>query len=95
MEENKIMSASHKVMMQNRKGGTITGITDVLSFDVKEILLETTQGMLLIKGNDLHVNRLLLEKGEVELDGKIDSLTYSEMHTGQKQGESLFSRMFK
>lgn len=93
--EEKQMPSSHKLMIQNRKGGIITGITDVLSFDVKEILLETSQGMLLVKGNDLHVNRLLLEKGEIELDGRIDSLTYSEMHAGQKQGESLFSRMFK
>lgn len=35
---------------------------DVLSFDVAEILLETELGMLLIKGHDLHVNRLTLEK---------------------------------
>ncbi len=94
MDENRIPS-THKLMIQNRKGGTITGITDVLSFDVKEILLETTQGMLLVKGNELHVSRLLLEKGEIELDGRIDSLTYSEMHSGQKQGEGLFARMFK
>ena len=37
---------------------------DVLSFDLSEILLVTDQGMLLIKGSDLHVNRLTLEKGE-------------------------------
>ena len=39
---------------------------DVLSFDLNEILLETEQGMLMVKGTDMHVNRLNLEKGEVD-----------------------------
>ncbi|WP_422487418.1 YabP/YqfC family sporulation protein [Gudongella sp. DL1XJH-153] len=51
--------------------------------------------MLMIKGNDLHVNRLTLEKGEVEIEGRIDSLTYSEIAGYNKQGESFLGRLFK
>ncbi len=94
MEEKQIGGA-HKIVINNRKTSVLTGITDVVSFDVKEVLLETTQGALTIKGSDLHVSRLVLEKGEVDLDGKIDSFTYSEAKAGGKQGESLFTRMFK
>lgn len=94
MEEKQIGGA-HRIVINNRKTSVLTGITDVVSFDVKEVLLETTQGALTIKGNDLHVSRLVLEKGEVDLDGKIDSFTYSETKLGGKQGESLFTRMFK
>ena len=65
--EEKTVSKTHKVLLQNRKSGSFSGIVDVLSFDVAEILLETELGMLLIKGNDLHVNRLSLEKGEVDV----------------------------
>ncbi len=72
--EEKTGSKAHKVLLGNRKTGNFSGVVDVLSFDVAEILLETEQGMLLIKGNDLHVNRLSLEKGEVDIEGKIDSL---------------------
>ena len=68
---------------------------DVLSFDVSEILLETEQGMLLIKGNDLHVNRLSLEKGEIDLEGRIDSMAYSDVKDYGKQAESFFGRLFK
>ena len=68
---------------------------DVLSFDVVEILLETELGMLLIKGQDLHVNRLSLEKGEVDIEGRIDSLTYSDVKTSGKQAESLLGRLFR
>ncbi len=94
MEEKQIGGA-HKIVINNRKSGVITGIKDVVAFDEKEVLLETTQGMLTIKGNALHVSRLVLEKGEVDLDGKVDSFTYSEKGMSGKQGESLFSRMFK
>ena len=64
--------------MSNRRTGTITGVADVISFDITEVLLETEQGMLMIKGADLHVNRLTLEKGEIDIEGRIDSLAYSE-----------------
>ena len=51
--------------------------------------------MLLIKGNDLHVNRLSLEKGEVDVEGRIDSIAYSEVDSYAKQGESFLGRIFK
>jgi sporulation protein YabP len=51
--------------------------------------------MLMIKGSDLHMNRLTLEKGEVDIEGRIDSLAYSDVNSYQKQGESLIGRLFK
>ena len=60
---------SHKLVVNNRKTSLVTGVLDVLSFDLNEILLETEQGMMMVKGSDLHVNRLSLEKGEVDLSG--------------------------
>lgn len=67
----------------------------MLSFDENEIILETDQGMLMIKGSDLHVNRLMLDKGEVDIDGKFDSFTYSEQTSMSAKGESLLARLFK
>ena len=49
----------------------------------------------MIKGNELHVNRLTLDKGEVDVDGRIDSFTYSEQSSLGSKGESLLSRLFK
>ena len=59
--EERAAGGSHKIVISNRKNGVLNGVIDVLSFDVGEILLETELGMLMIKGNDLHVNRLTLE----------------------------------
>ena len=93
--EEKTAQKVHKVLLTNRRSGALNGVIDVLSFDVGEILLETEQGMLMIKGNDLHVNRLTLEKGEIDIEGRIDSLAYSDVGSTSRQGGSFLGRLFK
>ena len=95
MEELNSSTRMHKVTMTNRRSCTISGVSDVLSFDIHEILLETEQGMLMIKGDDLHVNRLTLEKGEVDVDGRIDSFTYSDAGGSGHKGESFLTKLFR
>lgn len=94
MEDRTGSAKAHRISVSERRVGTITGVVDVLSFDLTEILLETDQGMLMIKGSDLHVNRLTLEKGEVDVEGKIDSLTYSDS-AGHGNGTSFLGRLFR
>ena len=93
--EEKQYAKSHRILLNNRRTGTVSGVTDVISFDIAEILLETEQGMLMIKGSELHVSRLSLDKGEVDVDGRIDSFTYSENAGYGAKGESLLARLFK
>lgn len=93
MEEKKILS-THSLMLENRQNGRITGVKDIKSFDEKEILLFTQAGKLVINGEQLHVKQLDLEKGEVDLEGKVDSLTYLSKNTDNRN-ESLFKRMFR
>ena len=95
MDENKVIK-SHKITLNNRSSGTITGVLDVISFDISEILLETEQGMLNLKGKDLHVNRVNLEKGEVDIEGAVEALQYTQIPMGVKKPEgSLLSKLFK
>jgi len=94
MEERQVPK-THKLVINNRKTSMVTGVLDVLAFDLSEILLETEQGMLMVKGKDLHVNRLSLDKGEVDLAGHIDSVTYSDVQHSKKRNESLFVKLFK
>ena len=94
MEENKA-AKTHKITLGNRKNGSITGVLDVISFDIAEVLLETEQGMLNIKGKDLHVNRLNLEKGEVDIEGTIDALSYSQIPASIKKTEGFLGKLFK
>ena len=62
MMEERSAAKSHKIILGNRRTGNFTGVRDVISFDPKEILLETEMGMLQIKGEDLHVSRLTLDR---------------------------------
>ena len=93
MEEKNIIP-THKIVLNNRRTGNFTGILDVLSFDINEILLETEMGMLHIKGKDLHVNRLNLEKGEADIEGEIDAMTYSDVPETFGKGSGIFNRIF-
>lgn len=94
MEERQIMKP-HNITFSNRKIGSITGVKDVISFNLTSILVETDYGMLSIKGHDLHVGKLSVEKGELEIDGTIDGILYTDVNTYAKKGESLFARLFK
>ena len=94
MEEKQALKA-HRLVVNNRKTSAVTGVLDVLAFDLNEILLETEQGLLMIKGKDLHVNRLSLEKGEVDLSGHVDSFTYSDAQTAERKGDNFFMKLFK
>lgn len=92
---NSINNKTHKITMTNRRMCLLTGVKDVLAFDIHEVLLETEQGMLTLKGDDLHVSRLSLDQGEVDVDGRIDSLVYSETSGYGQKGESFFARLFR
>lgn len=92
--EEKMAKTPHRLSLDDRKSGTLTGVRDVSSFDEKEILLLTAEGKLLIKGEQLHVKRLSLEKGEVDIEGRVDSLTYLSKNTDKRE-ESLLKRMFR
>ena len=92
--ERDVLSKIHSLMLENRQNGRITGVKDIKSFDEKEILLFTQAGKLVIKGEQLHVKQLDLEKGEVDLEGRVDSLTYLSKNTDNRD-ESLFKRMFR
>lgn len=95
MEEKQVVHGRHRVSMDNRKKCSLSGVTDVISFDLNEVLLETELGILNIKGRDLHVNHLSVEKGEVDISGEIDSLVYTEVKEFSKKTESFFTRMFR
>lgn len=95
MDERQSVLKGHKLNINGRKTASITGVDDVLSFDAGEVLLQTEEGVLMIRGSELHVNRLTLEKGEVDIDGRIDSLTYSDTGNSGRSGESLLGRLFK
>lgn len=84
----------HRFSMEQRRDCKITGVIEVDSFDENSILMETVDGMLTIKGDSLHVSRLNLDKGEADVDGRVDSFSYTDKSTFAKKGEGLLTRLF-
>ena len=92
--EERIMK-NHKISLFNRSSGIISGVKEVISFDLNEILLDTEQGILAIHGDGLHVTRLTVEKGEVEIEGLVDSFLYSDSGPGRGEKGGIMRRLFR
>lgn len=92
MEERK-NTGPHNLIMENREKLTITGVIDIHSFDDELVLVETTMGILTIKGNDLKMNKLNLDNNELVVEGKIIALIYSDAEIGKKGG--MLGKIFK
>ena len=87
MEERSGIRA-HACRLENRNAASLTGVREVVSFDENQVVMDTDMGLLTIKGKDLHVSRLTVEKGEM------DSLTYSSNEAYRKAGQSILARLF-
>lgn len=94
-EKASVHAGPHKLLIQGRKFAELTGIKEVVSFDAKEVVLNTTMGVLMIRGNDLFVKRLTVEKGEVDLEGQIDSFVYVDKSGKVGEKESMVKRLFR
>ena len=68
----------HKLVLDGRNKLSVTGVTDVLSFDEGAVLLRTEMGILTVQGRDLRLKTLSPEGGQVTVEGNVASLVYEE-----------------
>src|SRR6478752_5134880 len=90
----KSQTPGHDVIMRGRRILDITGVKLVESFDNEEFLLETSMGFLSIRGQNLQMKNLDVEKGIVSIKGKIFDLVYLDEHNGEK-AKGFFGKLFK
>ena len=93
MAEEKKRTGKHTLSMEEREHIRIGGVLEVISFDEEGVMIETTCGLLLLKGLGLHIGKLDLDAGEVAVDGTIDSMTYSDGSFSEKS--SFFGKLFR
>lgn len=68
----------HKLTLTERKNLTLTGVTEVISFDENAVILKTGLGTLVIHGQGLQLKNLSLDGGQVGVEGTISALIYEE-----------------
>jgi len=83
------MQLPHALTLRDRRQLTVTGVTEVVSFDENAVLLRTEQGDLLIQGRDLQLRQLSLDGGQVAVDGTVAAMVYEE----PRQGGSWLRRL--
>lgn len=83
-----------RLLLENRRNLSISGVRDVESFDESQVTLFTELGMLTIAGDDLRINKLSIDIGEVEIEGEIYAFEYSDDEPSSK-GQGFLSRLFK
>ncbi len=85
----------HRLLLEQRKTLSLGGVQDVKSFDENgSSARDRAPRHCTIRGKELHVGRLELEKGEADIEGSIDSLVYTEHGPLQKKGSAL-ARLFR
>ena len=82
-----VPAAGHRLELVGREKLTVSGVEDVERFDENGIVMSTSAGVLVVTGEDLHIDKLSLDGGELHVDGRIDSVAYEE--GGREQGGFL------
>ena len=72
------LSAPHHVVIEERKSLTVSGVEDVERFDENTIVLSTSKGTMVVTGEDLHIEKLSLDGGDLKVEGEVDSVTYDD-----------------
>ena len=81
----------HDLKLNGRSSLTMTGVTEVVSFEDTAVVLRTNLGTLLVQGRDLQLKTLSVEGGQVEVDGTVSALIYEE----PRQAGSWLGRLLR
>jgi len=84
---------AHTIHTEERKRATLTGITDVASFNEQEVVMLTEEGDITLVGEDLHISLLNLEDGRLTVEGRIVGIEYGDAPSQKRSG--ILSRVFR
>lgn len=72
----------HSLSLEERKTLSLSGVSEIISFDEASIILHTSLGTLIVHGNELKLKTLSIDGGQVEVSGMINELIYEENKIG-------------
>lgn len=92
--KNAAKQVTQNIVIENREKLSISGVLDVESFDEESIILHTELGVLVVKGHELHINKLSIDTGELMIEGDVISCTYTDEDIGSR-GLGFFGKLFR
>lgn len=84
-------ASPQRIELSGREHLSVSGVEDVDRFDENEIVMNTSEGVLVVTGENLHIGKLSLDGGELHVDGRIDAVTYEDAPV---QSGGFFARLF-
>ena len=89
-----VMSGTHELKMLDRSQTLFTGIKKINSFDSEEFLMESTMGIILLKGESLEIVKLDTHDGNIKIKGRVNSIGYLDDKPKSKE-DGLLAKLFK
>lgn len=86
-------SKPHAITLENRQRASLSGVSDVLSFNEQEVVLVTDGGDITLIGEGLHIARLNLDDGQLVVEGEIMGIEYGDAPHQRKAG--FLARIFR
>ena len=83
----------HNLVLDLRERLSISGVKEIINFDDKSVNIKTVCGEMCIDGENIHINILNVEKGELEISGKINGINYFDIDDSDRK--TLLSRIFR
>jgi len=68
----------HSFTLNDRKKLTLTGISEVVSFDDTSVIMHTSLGTLIVQGSGLQLKTLTTEGGNVAVEGEVTAISYEQ-----------------
>lgn len=75
--ENETIKKRHSLTLENRAKGSMTGISEVLSYGENELCLNTSEGLLTLTGKQLKIIKYNTEDGSLAFSGSVDAVKYN------------------
>ncbi len=73
----------HNIIIEQRKKMNLSGVTDVVVFEDETVVLKTVMGTLTVKGEQMHIGSFSTSSGDIDIDGNIIALVYSDDDGGK------------
>ena len=86
-----IKRAPHRLLISDRRLLTLNGVIDVVDFSDRCLTLNTEEGYIVIDGNNMRIENLASDSGEITVNGEFNGFYYKS----DAERKSFFGKLFK